>query len=213
MNPRMKSSSLLFLLLLPLGLLSCDKKGARLPTVAAKPEEKEVPTLSKFQSREVLPGSRDNFSRPNRPQDTPKSLAHDTPSMDKKARGSYSYLGAAREFKAICGFNLPDWVEPLKGGFSVFHSGGGFVRQSTLEYKIDPARRAELEKLIAEANAREFPQRAPVIFHSTSGPAVSSGAHIDFKPDGKVKESMAVRIDEEGIVTLRASLGPVGWDD
>lgn len=168
---------------------------------------------SKYESMEVLPGDKEIFSRPVEPGQMPRTLIHDSPLMNRQSWGNYSYNGAAKAFRTICGFNPPDWVEPLKGTFSVSIRRSGSVVQSLLEFKIDPARRSELEKLIVESNAREFPQRWPVIFYSDSSIPDSSGAYIDFKADGKEKESMAVRIDEKGVVTLRASRGPVGWDE
>jgi hypothetical protein len=215
----MRSNLLPFLLVLSWGLVSCDKTKDPFPSKenssGAKAGQGIVPQSSRHQSKEVLPKSREVFERNVRPGQMRRTLVHDTPSMDKDSLGNYSYLGAAREFKAICGFDLPDWVEPREGNFTVSVKRSGPVRHSWLEYQIDPARRAELEKLITEANAREFLQRHPVKFYSGSDPAVSSGAYIDFKPDGKVKESMAmaVSIDDKGTVTLRASRGPVGWDD
>jgi hypothetical protein len=211
----MKTDLLPFLLLFSWGLVSCGKTKDPSPLKenSSGAGEDIAPLSSRYQSKEVLPGSREVFERDVRPGQTRRTLAHATPSMDKDSLGNYSYLGAAREFKAICGFDLPDWVEPREGNFTVSVKRSGPVRHSWLEYQIDPARRAELEKLITEANAREFLQRHPVKFYSGSDPAVSSGAYIDFKPDGKVKESMAVSIDDKGTVTLRASRGPVGWDD
>jgi hypothetical protein len=208
----MKSHSLLCLLLFSWGLLSCDKKEPRPLTAASKSEETEAPIPLKFQAGKLPSGSQEDYDRYVKAGGDP-SIADDIPPLDREVTGVYSSLGAARVFKAICGFDIPNWMKPLKGNFFVSIRKSGSVRQSWLEYKIDPARRAELEKLITEANTREFPQRHPVKFYSGTSPAVSSSAYIDFKPDGKVKESMAVRIDEEGIVTLRASLGPVGWDD
>lgn len=209
----MKSHSLLCLLLLSWGLLSCDKKATHPSATAPKPEKRVESIPLKFQSEEVLPGSKEVYSSPIWENDIPLSIAHETPSMDKKARGVYSYLGSARVFKSICGFDIPEWVEPIKGDFSVSLRRSGAVRLSTVEYKIDPARRAELEKLITEANAREFPQRTPVIFYPSTSQVGARVGYISFKPDGKVKESMAARLEEDGTVVLMASQGPVGWDD
>ncbi len=212
----MKSQSLLCLLLLPWILLSCGKKEdssiAKENSSGGEAGQDIAPLSSRHQSKKLPPGSQEDYDRYVKAGGGP-SIAHDNPPLDREATGVYSSLGAARVFRSICGFDIPEWVEPLKGNYFVDIRRHGPVRQSWLEYKIDPARRTELEKLITEANAREFPQRHPVKFYSGSNPAVSSGAYIDFKSDGKVKESMAVRIDEEGIVTLRASRGPAGWDD
>jgi hypothetical protein len=208
----MKSYSLFYLLLLSYGLVSCDKKEASSSTAASRSEEKEAPIPIKFQSKKLPPGSQEHYDRSVKAGGSP-SIAHDIPPLHREARGVYSTLGAAKEFKALCGFDLPGWVEPLKGNFNISMRKSGAVRQSILEYKIDPTRRAELEKRIAEANAREFPQRYPVIFvQSSSQPGARVGS-IGVIPNGKVKESMAVRIEEGGTVVLIASRGPVGWDD
>lgn len=205
------------MVLLSCFFVSCGKRRSTVTPPSSSSAEvtsslgAEIP--SQYESLEVLPGDKAVFDRPVDPGQMPRTLVHDTPSMDKQSWGNYSYLGAAKAFKAICGFTPPEWVKPLTGTFYVSLRKSGTVVQSVLEFQIDPEKRTDLEKLIVEANAREFPQRLPVIFYSGSNPPVSSGAYIDFKADGKVKESMAVAIDEKGTVTLRASRGPVGWDD
>lgn len=215
----MKPEFLLCLLLLPSSLVCCRKKETSHPATGessraagVEPIDHGIPPASKYKSERLPRGSQEDYDRYVKAGGTP-SIAHDTPPMDKMASGIYSYLGAARQFKAICGFDLPDWVEPVKGNFTVSIRNSGAVRQSWLEYRIDPARRAELERLISEANARQFPQRHPVEFVQSSSQPGTRVGFIDFKPDGNVKERMGATLEEDGTVTLRSSRGPVGWDE
>ena len=212
----MKSLSLLCLLGLSLGLLSCDKMEA--PPFSAAPEsgerEESIPVI--FQSKDILPGSKEAYFSSTWKNDIPRSIAHDIPSMDKEARGAYSYLGAARVFKSICRFDLPEWVEPIKGVFSVSMRRSGPVRHSTAEYTIDPARRAELEKLIVEATEAETAHRHKLVFVTQPIYGEQSSARFasfEHNPAEKVKERTYILLKDDGTITLRVSRGPVGWDD
>ena len=95
-------------------------------------------------SKEVLPGNLSDFAKPVGEGQTPRTIVHDTPPMDREARGFYSDLGAANEFKAICGFELSEWVEPINGRYYITVNGSIFVSQASLKYKIDPNQRDEL---------------------------------------------------------------------
>lgn len=90
---------------------------------------------------------------------------------------------------------------------------GGNRRTSDLEYRIPTEKRSELERLVVEANAREHPRRLPVTFYSSSRSEGTRVGSITFKPDGVVDESISVIIESDGAVRLRASRGPVGWED
>lgn len=203
----------LCLFLLSWSLLSCDNKEISPSVSVPEAGEKTEPIPERFRSMDVLPGSKEDMARYVKPGETPRLLAHDVAPLDKEARGAYSYLGAARVFKSICGFDLPEWVEPLKGSYSVDIRRRGPVRHSNVEYKIDPARRSELERLIVEASKSAFPQRHQITFVPSSSLVGARVGPVAFESDGKVKESMAVRLEADGKVVLRASRGPVGWDD
>jgi hypothetical protein len=196
---------------------SCDKRSVSNSGPTTNPVEVIAdagePIPLKYGSMEVLPGDKALFNRPVAPGQTARRLIHDTPSIDTQSSGNYSYLGAAKAFKAICGFNPPDWLEPINGRFSVSIRKDGPVVQSVFEFKINPEMRLELEQLIIEANARQFPQRRPITFFPSSTSPGRRVGYIDFFPNAELKEAMAVTLEENGTVTLRASRGPLGWDD
>lgn len=125
-------------------------KSDKTPPWAKDPPSDADHLVAKF-SPDVLPGSAKILKARLHPNDPPAFLAHDTPALDRRAKGAYSYLGAAREFRNLCGIDLPDWLTPKKGGYHVSRSGKSFRCSSTLQFKIDPQRRDELKQLLSQA--------------------------------------------------------------
>jgi hypothetical protein len=96
------------------------------PVSSKVPEKKHdsiEPDLTRTFSKELLPRNKADAEKLAEEGQPPSSLAHDTPLMDKKDSGYYSYLGAANEFEAICTFDLPVWVEPVEGRYYIIKHG------------------------------------------------------------------------------------------
>ena len=212
MRPPFKSLLPISWVVISCGLVSCDRNvnPPRNPETLTKTPA--APVHRTFQADDVLPGSREAYERLVR-NGGKAELADDIPSMSSEGIHFYSRVGSARAFMAICGFQMPDWVEPLEGRAGVSQVSGGTLRTSDLEYRIPTKKRSELERLMVEANTREHPRRLPVTFYRSSREEGARVGYINFKPDGVVDESMGVIIKSDGVVRLRASRGPVGWED
>jgi hypothetical protein len=212
MIPPSKSLRMISWVVISCGLVSCGRNENAPPNSGTLTETPAAPVDRTFQADDVLPGSREVYERLVR-NGGKAELADDIPSMSSKGIHFYSRVGSARAFMAICGFQMPDWVEPLGGRAGVSQVTGGTLRTSDLEYRIPTEKRGELERLVVEANAREHPRRLPVTFYSSTREEGTRVGSITFKPDGVMDESMSVIIESDGVVRLRASRGPVGWED
>jgi hypothetical protein len=194
------------------GLVSCDRNVNAPPNPGTLTETPAAPVDQTFQADDVLPGSREAYERLVR-NGGKAELADDIPSMSSEGIYFYSRTGSARAFMAICGFQMPEWVELLGGRAWVSQVTGGNRRTSYLDYRIPTEKRGELERLVVEANAREHPRRLPVTFHPSSSSEGTRVGSNTFRPDGVVEESMSVIINSDGVVRLVARRGPVGWED
>ena len=212
MIPPSKSLRMISWVVISCGLVSCDRNVNPPPNPGTLTETPSVPVDQTFQANEVLPGSREAYERLVR-NGGKAELADDIPSMSSEGIYFYSRTGSARAFVAICGFQMPEWLEFSGGRAWVHEARGGNRRTSDLEYRIPTEKRGELERLVVEANSREHPRRLPVTFYPSSSEEGTRVGSITFKPDGVVDESMSVIIESEGVVRLRASRGPVGWED
>jgi hypothetical protein len=160
-------------------------------------------SLTQRFSTDVLPSGKEFLARPVRPGDAPIVLAHDTPLMDQVARGPFSFIGAAREFNAISGVPIPDWVSPESGHYRVGHRSDGFVCQSSLSYRIDPSRRDELIQLVKDA-FRKHRSKELVLFRE--GDTRVMGAK---QVDGGIRlYDMTIVIGDDGIIRLFNTRGP-----
>ena len=212
MIPPSKSLRMISWVVISCGLVSCDRNVNPPPNPGTLTETPSVPVDQTFQANEVLPGSREAYERLVR-NGGKAELADDIPSMSSEGIYFYSRTGSARAFVAICGFQMPEWLEFSGGRAWVHEARGGNRRTSDLEYRSPTEKRGELERLVVEANSREHPRRLPVTFYPSSSEEGTRVGSITFKPDGVVDESMSVIIESDGVVRLRASRGPVGWED
>lgn len=134
--------------------------------------------------------------------------------MTSEACGPYSYQGAANEFKAICGFEIPNWVEPVDGHYYITKHGKQFVSQARLEYKIDPSRRDELAGLMIEGSATLRPGLPAITFGTQpieGKPDAKTSGYSLKQPDGRADEFSMV-LFADGRVALSNTRGPEGWD-
>jgi hypothetical protein len=194
-------------------LLGCDQPQPATGTskTPATTEEDSPRSLSK----EVLPGSKARFANPVGEGQMPRTLAHDTPSMKEEARGQYSYLGAANKFKRICGFKMPEWVEPTEGEYYITKHGERFVSQASLKYKTDPVHIDALKAMVSKAYSKRWPEKVPLAINLSqpdpTGPAYwQTSYHIL----GKNYDSSSVTIggDSEGSISVFNTIGPEDWD-
>jgi hypothetical protein len=195
-------------------LSSCNKNNTISPALEQEPSlTRSIQPVSR--SKEILPDSRAKFDYTPRPGSASLETAHGVPPMDRLLRGPYSYEGAAAEFKDICGLIMPDWVEPSQGDYSVHRTTGAFVCQARLRYKIDPARKNELQEAILNALAIRWPG-GPAPFTETVQPGPNGtsywSAHYNVKQDKTILYNASIGIDTTGQVTISNSRGPEGWD-
>jgi hypothetical protein len=194
-------------------LSSCNKESSS----SATEQEPSVTSSMKSvnRSKEILPGSRGKFDYTPRPGSAAIETAHDVPPMDRLLRGPYSYEGAAAEFKDICGLKMPEWVEPIQGDYSVHRTSGAFVSQARLGYKIDPARKNELQQAILNAIATRWPSY-PTPFTETVQPEPNGTSYWSAVYSVKISETIlynaSIGIDTTGQITISNSRGPEGWD-
>ena len=166
-------------------------------------------------SKDVLLGNRERFQSQIGDEIDPRKLAHDTPSMEKEARGPYSYQGAAREFKDICGIAMPDWVQPIEGEYSVGKISGKFVSQAHLLFKIDPMKIPELQHSILQAYPRRWPKALPLVpiqVPSDSNGISYWGIQYQIIENGQYLYNVSVALDSNGGIRISNTRGSTDWD-
>jgi hypothetical protein len=135
--------------------------------------------------------------------------------MDKEASGPYSYQGAANEFKAICGFMLPDWIEPMEGHYYITKHGKNFVSQARLQFKTDPSRIAELRAMVLRAYQERWPANAPMVPElSQPDPAGPEywGTYYRIIENGFYRYKVSIGVNSDGSISLSNTRGPEDWD-
>ena len=169
-------------------------------------------------AKEIVPGSRlrwDLIARSRTAKDSPVETAHGTPQMNSEAVGPYSYQGSANEFKAICGFEIPDWVEPVEGEYYITKHGNQFVSQASLKYKTDPAQIEDFTSMVLASYAGRWPDKPPLVFYPTqSDPAGPKYWNTSYHIIGKNFDSSTISIggDSDGNISISNTRGPEGWD-
>ncbi len=134
-----------------------QKRRVQPPAWATTQHHSKEPLMDRY-SIDVLPANAEMLKRPITPNNPARILAQDTPTLDREASGPYSYLGAAREFKYCTGADMPDWVKPVEGRYTVSKRAPGFLCNTKLVYEVDSARYSELQRLITEGIARRWPE-------------------------------------------------------
>jgi hypothetical protein len=194
-------------------LSSCNRNDPPNVLVQAPPAV-AVPKDSFSTSKEILLGSRLKFDYTPRPGSALIETAYEVPRMDRLLRGPYSYQGAFAEFKAMCGFELPRWINPVKGDYIVHKTSGSFVCQANLHFQTDPNRIGELGELVSDANKLRWPDRG---FMSTtfqhpdpSTRKFMQGSYL--VEEGKIQNKVRITIFEDGEVIISNARGVAGWD-
>jgi hypothetical protein len=216
MNQPMAKQILIFLVAAFI-LSGCDQPQPAIDT--SKISKKSAPTTNTpslpSHSKEVLPGSQARFATPAGEGEIPNTLIHDTPPMDKKAHGQYSYLGAANEFTSICGFEMPEWVQATEGEYYITKHGKNFISQAQIQYVIDPARLDELAGLIVENVAKQRPNLYAITFsmQPIPGKPDAKSAGYEIKTESGRVDAYSMVLFADGNITLSNTRGPKGWDN